>query len=132
MDANGKNTHLIKEFPFAFGGSIDWSPKGDWIAIIYEKEIYSDGACGDIYLIRPDGNDLTKLTELKNCAAQVVWSPDGEYLAFIGRNNSRANMEYLGSQIYIMDVSSRDIYQITSKIIWFISEIDWSYTATLK
>ncbi|MFZ5858919.1 MAG: TolB family protein [Chloroflexota bacterium] len=138
MDADGKNTKLLKEFPFAWGGNVDWSPDGKWLAIVYGKAPESTNVvCSDIYLIRPDGSDLTRLTELTTlsmCAEYVVWSPDGKYLAFVGRNitGGQTNIMNKGSQIYIMDLASKNIFPVTNEQDWSIDKIDWNYTVDLK
>ncbi|MBK8900171.1 MAG: PD40 domain-containing protein [Anaerolineaceae bacterium] len=55
---------------------IAWSPGGDWIAISsYE-------ANGDIFIIRPDGSELTRLTDSGEDEWGSIWSPDGTQIAF--------------------------------------------------
>jgi TolB protein len=55
-----------------------WSPKGDWIAFTSDRD-------GDeqfrIYLIRPDGSEIHKLTDSPG-DAHATWSPDGQSLVF--------------------------------------------------
>lgn len=128
MDANGTNDRLVKLFPFAYG-TIDWSPDGKWIVLISGTE---PEECGDIYTIRPDGSDLTRLTELSGCATEAVWSPDGKYLAYVGRNKAHGNVMTWGWQVYIMDFASKNTYAVTNEQDWMIFRIDWSYSANSK
>ena len=71
-----------------------WSPDGEWIAFLNEN-----GTQGDIYLIRPDGTDLRRLTKSNDISrdGNLVWSPDGKQLAYSAYLNE--NIE-----IYVMDL----------------------------
>lgn len=71
-----------------------WSPDGDWIAFLNEN-----GTQGDIYLIRPDGTELKRLTDTNDISrdGNLVWSPDGKQLAYSGYRDR--NIE-----IYILNV----------------------------
>ena len=79
-----------------------WSPDGDWIAFLRFEEGISRGECGsspsdllgcvhaDLYLVRPDGSDLTRLlpdvylyaptTRWDGIYFAPQWSPDGTQL----------------------------------------------------
>lgn len=54
-----------------------WSPRGDWITFTSQR----DGNY-EIYRIRPDGTDLTRLTQREGHDAHASISPDGEWIAF--------------------------------------------------
>jgi Tol biopolymer transport system component len=56
----------------------DWSPKGDWICFTSNREDKDY----EIYLIRPDGTALKRLTHLPGNDGHSTWSPDGEWIAF--------------------------------------------------
>jgi Tol biopolymer transport system component len=56
----------------------DWSPKGDWICFTSNREDNDY----EIYLIRPDGTGLKRLTHLPGNDGHSTWSPDGEWIAF--------------------------------------------------
>jgi Tol biopolymer transport system component len=56
----------------------DWSPKGDWICFTSNREDKDY----EIYLIRPDGTGLKRLTHLPGNDGHSTWSPDGEWIAF--------------------------------------------------
>ncbi len=71
-----------------------WSPDGEWIAFLNEN-----GTRGDIYLIRPDGTGMVRLTDSNDISrdGNLVWSPDGKQLAYSAYRTG--NIE-----IYVMDV----------------------------
>jgi Tol biopolymer transport system component len=56
----------------------DWSPRGDWICFTSNRE----NKDYEIYVIRPDGTGLKRLTHLPGNDAHSTWSPDGEWIAF--------------------------------------------------
>lgn len=64
----GKLTH--EEWP-------GWSPDGEWIAFSSTREDNQD-----IYVCRPDGKDLKRLTSDPAIDAHPCWSPDGKHIAF--------------------------------------------------
>jgi Tol biopolymer transport system component len=80
-----ENPYLVKP---------SWSPNGEWIAFINES-----GTQGDIFLVRPDGTDLRRLTGSDDISrdGNVVWSPDGRQLAFSAIRGGRI-------EIYLMDI----------------------------
>ncbi len=72
-----------------------WSPDGEWIAFNNEN-----GTLGDIYLIKPDGTDLRRLTSTADISrdGNLVWSPDSKAIAFSADRDG--NIE-----IYILNVA---------------------------
>jgi tricorn protease-like protein len=55
------------------------SPDGAWLALVAEPEHGSD-----VYLIRPDGRNLRRLSNVGGLKFDLHWSPDSRYLAFAG------------------------------------------------
>ena len=56
--------------------SAQWSPKGDWVAFVSDR-----AGNRDIYLVKPDGTGLRRLTEGPEDEGSPSFSPDGGRLA---------------------------------------------------
>lgn len=88
MESSGlENEYLVKP---------SWSPDGKWIAFLNEN-----GTQGDIYLVRPDGSDLKRLTASNEISrdGNLVWSPDGKQLAFSAYRNGSVD-------VFVLDVQA--------------------------
>lgn len=79
MDVDGSNRRMI---PIALKGHLtspDVSPDGRKVAFVHERAIY---------IVRPDGSDLRRLTQWplddRHVELRPRWSPDGSELAFSG------------------------------------------------
>lgn len=81
--------------------SVDWSPRGDWIA-------FSKDAGGDenfqLYLVSPDGSDLVALTNDPSVRHNVGgWSRDGRRIAFSTNERDKKFFD-----VYVLDVDTRE------------------------
>jgi len=56
----------------------EWSPSGRRIAYIHEP---ADGV-REVWVMRADGSNKTRITQGGNATAGPSWSPDGRWLAF--------------------------------------------------
>jgi Tol biopolymer transport system component len=54
-----------------------WSPRGDAIAFASDRD-----KDWEIYVIRPDGTGLRRITRIPGNDAHPAWSPDGAWIAF--------------------------------------------------
>jgi Tol biopolymer transport system component len=57
----------------------NWSMHGEWIVF----SCAPGGYTSHLYLVRPDGSKLTRLTTDEIFAASPSWSPDGEEIVFV-------------------------------------------------
>jgi TolB protein len=91
-----------------------WSRHGDRIAFTrFENNFF------EIYSVRPDGSGLQQLTHSRGTDSHPVWSPDGQWLAFVsGRHGfkdesifSDANQPY--GEVFVMRYDGSDVRQVT-------------------
>ena len=98
-----------------FNGAEDswprWSPNGQWIA--FHSNV--DGNF-EIYVIRPDGTDLTRVTDYAGLDQFPEWSPNGKQLA-IRRD----------TDLYLIDPDGYNPIQLTDEAIGINQMASWSH-----
>jgi Tol biopolymer transport system component len=77
-----------------------WSPNGRWIAF---TRTYGRKGTPELYLIRPNGTGLRRLTRTRDGEGWLSWSPGGRRLGYVGR----------GGDVFAIDVDSRRTSRIT-------------------
>lgn len=85
-----------------------WSPTGGWIAL-------SGSVIGEpngIFVVRPDGRGLVRLTPRSLPAWNPVWSPDGTRIAFVSPLGDLAAAKK--SELYVVAVDGSGLKQLTS------------------
>ncbi|MCI0389437.1 MAG: hypothetical protein MOB07_11840 [Acidobacteria bacterium] len=105
-----------------------WSPDGQWIALSSDRDSTKPkGASGfstmhstEIYLVRPDGSGLRRVTQAQAFAGSPVWSPDSKRLVFYEAdlkevNNIVSVSRLRGTtQIATIDIQTNERRVITS------------------
>jgi dipeptidyl aminopeptidase/acylaminoacyl peptidase len=72
-------------------GAMAWSPSGSWIAFTV---LPGGGLNSQIYLVRPDGREMTRITEGgKTNNSLGGWSPDGSLLMFSSNSRDTGAMD---------------------------------------
>ncbi|WP_101296447.1 S9 family peptidase [Halegenticoccus soli] len=77
-----------------------WGADGRIAFTSCRTENPDDTLVRDLYAIRPDGSDLTKLTDSDLAVGFPRWSPDGTRLAFVGRDPENW---CIPAQVYLHD-----------------------------
>ncbi|MBV8480783.1 MAG: S9 family peptidase [Actinobacteria bacterium] len=70
-------------------GTPRWSPDGKWLAFVSNRGS-DDKTPGNIYVIPAEGGEARKLTDLKESAEKMAWSPDSTRIAFSSRVRDEA------------------------------------------
>lgn len=85
-----------------------------------------------LYMIRPDGSDLTQLTGDIESLDGLKSSPDGKYILFAAKREDTLGDHYVNyfdlSHLYIIDIQTSEIFTLTSGTTtdeWF-GIADWS------
>jgi len=100
------NVNSGKRVRLAVGRNPVWSPKGDKIAFIADREFGSYSPV--IYIINDDGTGEKDLSKSIKNAEFPSWSPDGKKIVFVGQ----PSVYY--SSIVTVDIASGKIETITS------------------
>src|SRR5258708_469090 len=127
-----------------------WSPDGSRMAFLSDR---SEDGQAQIWLMRAEGGEAQKLTDVKAGVSSFRWAPDGRRIAFLARDplSDEAqqmqqrrddaieidhNWQY--TRLWIIDLSERKSQLITQKNVE-VKDFDWSpdgesfaiaYTAT--
>lgn len=110
---SGKHNLYLVDFP---GGSVQpitrdsqcenteprWSPRGDWIA--YRSDC--DGN-REIYRIRPNGSERTRLTRNPAEESEPSWAPDGRRLLFTSLRDGQP-------EVYLMNADGSNPLRLTT------------------
>jgi len=92
-----------------------WSPDGELIAFSTDRPISektsSDTAFAygqyNLFLLEPESEKITNLTENKGNSRSPTWSPDGNKICFVSDRNGIRNL-------YIKDLDSAEVYPVTN------------------
>jgi Tol biopolymer transport system component len=96
-----------------------WSPDDQQLAFVSDRagiESEIPGLEQDLYVMAPDGSEVTRLTETEGRDTSPNWSPDGEKIAFVTERDG--NFE-----VYVMNADGSDPVRFTRS-----ASYEWSPT----
>ena len=104
VDSTGRGlrTLLSSGEQFVFVDEPEWSPDGRHILFLADDS----GGWRDLYLMRPDGSDVTLLLArgFDLDGSGLGWSPDGKSIAFQGDRD--------GGCLYVVNANGKDLRQL--------------------
>jgi dipeptidyl aminopeptidase/acylaminoacyl peptidase len=106
-----------------------WGPDGRIAFTSCRLERPDDTYVRDLYTIRSDGSDLTKLTDSDLAIDGPRWSPDGERIAFVGRGPEN---HCAPSEVYVHDGEEyRSLMPDLDRTLGWYAEPVWADDETL-
>ncbi|MBL8851406.1 MAG: PD40 domain-containing protein [Planctomycetaceae bacterium] len=116
-DADGANRTQLVQVDGLYCHQPAWSPDGKWIAFATDR----DGNV-EIYKVRWDGSELTRLTDDPGFDCRPRWSRDGRWLLFTSNRGSNHDL-------YVMRDNGIDVRRLTFNAA-LDDHGDWSPDAT--
>ena len=117
---SGGDSKLLYQDRYTYISFARPSPDGSRIAFIKIPDSQTPFTMGELWLMDADGSNARKLTDVDAGHGYAAnWSPNGEWLAFVRRENTgdeSANelSDSLISNIYLVQVQSGELKQISS------------------
>jgi dipeptidyl aminopeptidase/acylaminoacyl peptidase len=122
-----------------------WSPDGRYVSVLSPRGSGEERR-PQIWIMRTDGGDATKLTDAKDGVASYVWSPDAARIAYVSRDPEGAEVEarikrgddrrvyedeFRMSHLYVVDVTSGQATRITDgNALTIRGDLSWSPDGT--
>lgn len=99
--------------------SIDWSPKGDEILFVSNREPNQDQFHNyDIFALRVADGAIRRLTATESAEYQPQWSPDGKKILFLGTRRGLTDLETTmeDTHVYLMNADGSGRTELGAKI----------------
>lgn len=105
MDADGANQRRLVSALTDDQVGARWSPDGQWI--LFHSNPLVDGLPRfNVFKIRPDGSDLTQLTDTPGNNFMADWSPDTQRIVFVSQRDGNR-------ELYVMNADGSDQVRLT-------------------
>ncbi|MCH5234308.1 MAG: S9 family peptidase [Muribaculaceae bacterium] len=106
-----KNGMLTPEVLEAFGRISQAVPSPDGSSVIFTlsyEDIQENKSNAEIYKMKSDGSDLTRLTKTASSESNIRWIENGEKIAFLRKDNDLNSM-----QVFVMDADGSNVKRLS-------------------
>jgi dipeptidyl aminopeptidase/acylaminoacyl peptidase len=112
----------------AYEHSIHWSPKGDEIVFVSNREPDPDKVNNtDLFVVNVKTFDIRQLTKTKGCEWQPVFSPDGSQIAYLATRRMITTIDSVAedSHAYLISAEGGEGKDITHGLDMRVSAVKW-------
>jgi Tol biopolymer transport system component len=87
--------------------SVDWSPKGDEILFVSNREPNEDQFFNyDLFVLRVSDKSIRRLTATESIEYRPVWSPDGQTIAYQGCKRGLTDLETTMEDTHVWTIAA--------------------------
>jgi len=128
----GRNFQQLYIDQFNYVSFAHYSPDGSQIAFIKIPDSQTPFTVGELWVMDADGSNPRKLADVDAGHGYAAnWSADGEWIAFVKRENpedesANQSSDSLISNIHLVSVQSGELTQITHFIDGYVETPHWS------
>ena len=129
---DGKDTQLLYADQYNYISYARFSPDEKQIAFIKTPDTQTPFTVGELWVVNADGSNPRKMADADSGHGYAAnWSTDGTRIAFVVRENPEdenadRSSEALVSNIYVVDVNSGEITQVTNFTEGHVETPYWS------
>jgi dipeptidyl aminopeptidase/acylaminoacyl peptidase len=109
--------------------SIDWSPDGQEILFVSNREPNSDEFFNyDIFALKLSDGSIRRVTATESCEYSPIWSPDGRSIAFLGTKRGLTDRETTmeDTHVWVMNADGTHRREIGALLDNRQQELQWA------